>query len=77
MQFLRANYPEHPLSWCAQQLGRNVSSVDTKIKAMKLPSRTSSKPKVKPERPGLGPATPPLGNRCVDCGAASSTRRCP
>ena len=77
MQFLRANYPEQSLSWCAKQLGRNVSSVDTKIKAMKLPSRTPSKPRVKRERPDLGPEVPQLGNRCVGCGAVSSTRRCP
>ena len=77
MQFLRANYPDHPLSWCAKQLSRNVSSVDTKIKAMKLPSRTPRKPKVKRERPDLGPAMPPMGNRCVGCGCVSSTRRCP
>ena len=77
MQFLRANYPEQSLSWCAKQLGRNVSSVDAKIKAMKLPSRTPSKPRVKREDPELGPVDPPLANRCVDCGKVSSTRRCP
>lgn len=89
LAFLRANYPEHTAYWCAKMLGRARNSVDTKIKALWLKVRAERAPGpvpvpvpepmpvTVPEDQDLGPANPPMANRCIDCGRRSRTRRCP
>ena len=76
LQFLRANYPAHSATWCGKKLGRGRSSVSLKVKSW-FGVADSRPPKVEREDPDLGPADPPLANRCVGCGRISRTRRCP
>ena len=76
LQFLRANYPAHSATWCGKKLGRGRSSVLLKVKSWFVVAENRLA-KAKREDPDLGPAEPPLANRCVGCGRVSSTRRCP
>lgn len=75
--FLRANYPVHTAYWCARRLGRNRGSVTLMIKNMWLKVSTQRPQKGERHDPDLGPANPPMANRCVDCGRLADTRRCP
>lgn len=77
LQFLKENCPKHTVYWCAVQLGRSRSSVAVKVSSLKLLTKPPRPPKVERNHPDLGPANPPLENRCVDCDRVSRTRRCP
>ena len=76
IEFLRANYPKHSATWCGKKLGRGRSSVSLKVKSWSMVAGNRP-PKVEREDPDLGPAYPPMVNRCVDCGRMTPDYRCP